>query len=208
MALLTYDDLQARVANYLKGRTDLTDRIEEFILLGEKRLFRRLRVEEMISTATVVASALIDLPSDFLEIDLAVYQSDPSVQLKAIDKRTAAFTYNASYTGEPTHYRVRNGKMLLYPAAEASTNIDLEYYAKPPAVSEESDQDIAALLFTEYTDLYLYSALLEAAPYLYDDARINTWKGLLDEGISDANNQASRQRLNNGVARPGYGAGG
>jgi hypothetical protein len=38
-------------------------------------------------------------------------------------------------------------------------------------------------LFTAHPDVYLYGALMEAAPYLHDDARVPIWKGLLAEAV-------------------------
>lgn len=40
-------------------------------------------------------------------------------------------------------------------------------------------------LLAKAPDLYLYASLLEAAPYLRDDARIATWRALLEEGLRD-----------------------
>ncbi|MDF1769836.1 hypothetical protein [Maricaulis sp.] len=204
MSISTWAELKTAVSNYLKGRNDLTDQIEDFIALGEKRLFRRLRAEEMMATATLTAAASISLPSDFLDADLVELQSDPKRILTPIEKRTASREFPQSTAGRPVSYRIRNGSMLLFPTPNETTDIELEYFAKPTALGSSNATNT---VFPAFSDLYLYAALMEAAPYLYDDMRIGTWKALLDEGIQDANVQANRKRLRGAQMRPAYGAG-
>ena len=40
-------------------------------------------------------------------------------------------------------------------------------------------------LLAKAPDLYLYASLMEAAPYLRDDARITVWRAMLEEGLRD-----------------------
>jgi hypothetical protein len=49
-------------------------------------------------------------------------------------------------------------------------------------------------LITNAPDVYLYATLLEAAPYLNDDARTQVWGALLEQGISalESANKADR----------------
>ena len=70
MAFTNYSDLQTSVASWL-GRDDLTERIKDFIELGEVRLRRTLRIREMLKDVTATTTSgdsTVGLPSDFLEV--------------------------------------------------------------------------------------------------------------------------------------------
>lgn len=204
MALATYADLQATISRYLKGRDDLTDQIKDFIALGETRLNRELRVPEMISSQTLTAAASVSLPADFMEAELVELQTNPTRVLQTMTPRQAAREYVYSATGKPCAYTVKSGAMILYPGPDDSYDIVLDYYARPAALAEDQTTNS---LFPAYKDLFLYAALLEATPYLYDDERIPVWAQALANGIEAANTEAREKRAKSARVRPAYGAG-
>ena len=68
MAITNYTELKTAVANFL-ARSDLTDRIPEFIALAEARLSRELesRSQEKRANATLTANdEFVALPTDFV----------------------------------------------------------------------------------------------------------------------------------------------
>jgi hypothetical protein len=58
----------------------------------------------------------------------------------------------------------------------------LAYYAK---LSKLSDSNTTNWLLTAAPDAYLYGTLMQAAPYLQDDARIATWSALYSSALED-----------------------
>ena len=56
MSFDTYANLQTSIANYV-ARSDLTTQIPDFIKFAETRLRRELRIRQMISLATITATA-------------------------------------------------------------------------------------------------------------------------------------------------------
>ena len=75
MAINSYSSLQTAVANWL-DRSDLTDRIEEFIDLAEARINRALRVRLMESVkviSLVGGTKRYPLPSDYLQLRTIKY---------------------------------------------------------------------------------------------------------------------------------------
>lgn len=204
MALTTYAELQASVSRYLKGRNDLTDQIKDFITLGEIRLNRELRVPEMISTTTLTGAASVALPSDFLEPELIELQTNPTQVLEPLTQRQAAREYTTSYNARPCNYVIKSNTLYPLPVPDDSYDIVVDYYARPVALA---DDNATNSIFPLYADLFLYAALLESAPYLYDDERIPTWTMALSNGIEAANTEASEKRAKGAVARPAYGAG-
>jgi len=69
----------------------------------------------------------------------------------------------------------------IIPAPAGSTDYSIVYYAQNPALS---DSNTTNWLLTKSADLYLYSALLEAAPYLNNE-RIQIW-GMAQQQVLDA----------------------
>jgi hypothetical protein len=54
-------------------------------------------------------------------------------------------------------------------------------------------------LLTSSPDIYLYGALLQAAPYLQDDARIQTWATLYERALNDLRTADDRGASSGGV---------
>lgn len=204
MSINTFSTLKTAVSNYLKGRNDINDRIDEFIALGELRVNRMLRVEEMISTATVASAATITLPTDFLEMDTAELQSDPKCWLLPLDKRSAQQAYPYSTQGRPEAYRIRNGSMIPYPVPQDTTNIEIEYYARPATLSTSQETNS---IMPSHADILLYAAMAEAMLYIMEDQRVALWETRLRDAVEEANAAAKRERLRGARARPQYGAG-
>ena len=75
-------------------------------------------------------------------------------------------------TGKVRYYTIIDGAFELLPAPVTSTDVILTYYQKIPSLS---DRQPSNWLYAKAPDLYLYSALLEAAPYLRDDDRMQMW---------------------------------
>ncbi len=69
MALSTYTELKASIANWL-NRSDLTSEIQDdFIKLTEADLNSKLRVRDMIAQTTITVNAETEnLPTGFLQV--------------------------------------------------------------------------------------------------------------------------------------------
>lgn len=93
-------------------------------------------------------------------------------------------------------YTIRGSTLTVY--AVQSTLLVVTYYAKIAALSVANPSN---WLLTRYPNMYLYGALLEAAPYLYDDQRIGLWKAALDEAILKATRADMGARFSNGSMR-------
>ena len=71
-----------------------------------------------------------------------------------------------------------------------------------------SDSNTTNDMLTYHPDAYLYGALVEAEPYLYNDKRLQTWSSLYDRAKDDIIRSNERDR-HSGVApttRIDYGA--
>jgi hypothetical protein len=183
MSFTSYADLQTAIAGYL-ARSDLTTQIPDFIRLAETRLRRDLRIRQMlksVTTATVAADSTVELPSDFLEVRDFVVVGNPVRPLNYFSP--SAFNRNTRTweSGKPLDYTVLANDFQLAPVPDAVYTVKLFYFAAPAFLSDANTSNV---FLANTPDALLYGALLEAEPYLMNDARINTWGTMFDRAIS------------------------
>jgi hypothetical protein len=183
MALSTYSELKSSVADWL-NRTDLTSAISDFVSLAEAQIERNLRTRQMLTRANAtIDTEYAAVPADFLEAKSFKINSNPvvSLQFETID---AIYNLAPKYSSasKPLFFGVIGSQFLFLPVPDSSYTGELAYYAK---LSKLSDSNTTNWLLTAAPDVYLYGTLLQAAPYLQDDARIATWSSLYKMGIEE-----------------------
>ena len=184
MAYTSYSDLQTSVANYL-GRSDLTAVIPDFIRFAETRLARELRTRKMLKSATssmTAGDAKVALPTDFLEIRDLYTQGNPRKPVTYMSP--SAFTRNAraDESGLPVFYTTLSAEFEFAPIPDTAYVLEILYYAQPTVLSSTNSSNV---FLANYPDALLYGALLEAEPYLINDARSQTWATLYDRAIKN-----------------------
>lgn len=183
MSFDTYADLQTSIASYL-ARSDLTSQIPDFIKFAETRLRRDLRIRQMISLATITATAgtsTVSIPSDFLEARDFIVDGNPVQPLNYVSPALYSRNTRNAQSGKPLDYTVLASTFKLAPAPDTAYTMTLTYYAAPAYLS---DSNTSNLFLTVCPDLLLYAALVEAEPFLMNDARINTWGSMFDRSLA------------------------
>jgi hypothetical protein len=183
MSFATYSDLQTSIANYL-ARSDLTSVIPDFITLAENRLRRELRIRQMlksVTTVTVANDATVEIPSDFLEIRDFVVMTNPIQPLSYSSPSSLSNDPRTSQVGVPKSYTILASEFQVAPAPDGVYTLKLLYYAAPAYLSVSNTTNV---FLTSAPDGLLYGALVEAEPYLMNDARINTWGSMYDRAIT------------------------
>jgi hypothetical protein len=183
MSFATYSDLQTSIANYL-ARSDLTSIIPDFITLAENRLRRELRIRQMlksVTTSTVSGDATVELPSDFIEIRDFVVMTNPIQPLSYSSPSSLSNDLRTSEVGVPLSYTILASEFQLAPAPDGIYTLKMLYFAAPPYLSSSNASNV---FLNVAPDGLLYGALVEAEPYLMNDARINTWGSMYDRAIT------------------------
>jgi hypothetical protein len=183
MSLATYSDLQTSIANYL-ARSDLTSQIPDFITFAENRLRRELRIRQMlksVTTATVSGDNTVELPSDFLQVRDFVVMTNPIQPLSYSSPSALSNDPRASEVGVPMSYTILANDFQVSPAPDGVYTVRLLYFAAPAYLSSSNTSNV---FLTTAPDALLYASLIEAEPYLMNDARINTWGTMYDRAIS------------------------
>lgn len=177
MALSTYAGLQASIRAWLMDRDDLAAVIPDFIALAEADMNNRLRLQGMLKT-TVLSAAGDVLPSDLVQVK--------SVGLSGAENLSfctpaEAAAYSLAYAGGAAEQWTVAGDSLVIAPAQASGTVTLTYYAAIPALSDDNPTNF---VLTRAPGCYLYGALLQAAPYLLEDGRLQTWGPLYDQACN------------------------
>lgn len=184
MALTTYNELKSSVADWL-NRTDLTAVVPDFISLAEAQIERTLRTRQMIVRATAsIDTEYSAVPADFLETKSIKLNTSPVTALafESIDAldQLKATAYIAA--GKPQYFGIVGGQIRVLPVPDSTYTAELTYYAK---LTKLSSTVATNWLLAQAPDVYLYGALMQAAPYLKDDARITVWSSIYMKGLEE-----------------------
>lgn len=203
MALDTYTNLTAEVASWLFNRTDLSTKTPTFIRMFEAKANRILRCRQMEQRST----ADIDMNSDepeFIALPLN-FQTMRRLRLKSVTgKPRLKFATGPQIDemrerddtpGTPTHFTVFGDELELYPTPVQSEQLEMVFRKNLTALS---DSNATNWLLDLAPDLYLYGALMEAAPYLHEDERIATWASGVASGFEQLNRLSEEATYNAG----------
>lgn len=193
MSFGTYTDLMAEIADYLH-RTDLTAKIPGFITLAESEINTdmRMRLMESDQSLTLASGArTVALPARYSEpirLDLVI-TGRTNETLRYLSPQQMLIEATAGTACEPQFWTI-NGANIEFPApADQAYTLLFRMLA---------DFDIATTstnaLLTKYPGIYLYGALLQAAPYMVNDDRISTWATMYSNLKAKANKKEARTR--------------
>ena len=200
MAITTYSELQSAIADWLL-RTDLTSVIPSFIALAEAKFNRRIRDYRMVSRATLTIDAEYeDVPTDWLENIRFQLETSPITTLEYVTPDQAAEEKKLAGSGNarPQFFSMIGNQFQIIPSPDTSYSGTLTYYAKIPALS---DSNTTNWLLTNSPDVYLYGALLEAAPYLDDDSKLQVWGSLLEQSLNALQIESDRAKVGSSSIR-------
>lgn len=179
MSITTYAELKSAIADFL-NRDDLTSVIPTFISLAEASINRDIRHwrQEKRVEATL-DEQYENFPIDFMEIQELSLTDGTRLEMVSTafmqDRKQESIS-----AGKPQYFRVSADQFEFYPAPDASYGMSMQYYARTPALSDESPTN---WILTYAPDAYLYGALAQAAPYLAEDNRIAIWASLYQNAI-------------------------
>ncbi len=188
MAVITnYTTLQTAVSDYL-ARSDLTTFIPNFVQNWEARFYNDSEnwASWMESALSVVLSnSVAAVPTDYLALRVAYfagYGELKRISLEQLYERYPRGGSNAS--AGASRFIARNGANFEFGPAVASGTLQGTYYAKPTAIRSASSDASTHFLIVNCPDLCLYGSLLEAMPFIKNDARIPLWSAAFDVALA------------------------
>lgn len=196
MALSTYAELKTSVASWL-NRDDLTTYIPDFVTLGENRIYRELRIRTMEeSINSTIASGVVALPSDYVELKYAYVDGSPVQYLKRTNAQTLIEQYpTRSSDAKPLHISVDAGNFIFGPYPDSDYTIKGTYYKRLPALS---DANTTNWFTTNAPGILLFAALSEAEPFLKNDERVTLWQAKYEQEKAGIEQEEQRERFSGG----------
>ena len=200
MAISNYTELKTAVANWL-DRDDLTDRIPEFIALAEARFNRVLRIRAMESKQTASTDAgqqNLALPPRFVQMRNVQINTSPVTAMQYVTPEMFDRLYGGSSSGTPKFYTVIANELQLGPTPDSVQTIEMLFYETFQALSVSNPTN---WVITNAPDVYLYGALLEAEPFIMNDARVQLWATAFRQSIADIQEQDNKDRHSGSALR-------
>lgn len=182
---MNYGEIKTLIADYL-DRDDLTAKIPTFIKLATTNLERDNNYRHMLKKANgSLTDDYFTLPSDYKEAEaLFITANDREYTMQRTGYYDLIKTYPLGDDEKtiPKVFAYLDSKFYLRPYPDSTYPYTLIYYAYSAALS--ADEDTNWWTTTGY-DILLFTALLEATPYLdYSDAQIALWNKKKAEAIA------------------------
>lgn len=193
MAISTYAQLKTSIANWL-DRTDLTDKIPEFISLAEsrhRRDFKIRRMETRVTANTIINTEYYTLPENYVAMRNIQLNTETKTALEYLTPEQMDRVRGGSTTGKPKAYCIIGNDIQLRPIPDGIYEIEILYFKHFTSLS---DSNTTNDMLTYHPDIYLYAALVEAEPYLNNDKRIQTWAAFYDRAKKDLIDTNERDR--------------
>ena len=193
MAIGTYSELQTAVANWL-DRSDLTERIKEFIDLAEARINRNLRIRAMetVATGTLTAGTReYNLPTGYIQAKEFHLTTDPLTPLSYVTPELMTRIWAGSTQNKPRTFTFIGDKFRLGPNPDAAYTYSMLYFK---SFDELTDAAPSNWVIVNAPDLLLYACLLEAEPFLMNDERIPIWAAGSKQALDDIQLQDDKDR--------------
>lgn len=168
------------MADYL-ARSDLTTFIPNFVQNAENKLYRSLNLRNEETALNVsITSGVAAVPSDFKALKFAYYDGTPTEQLKwvSIEELYNDYPDRSSTTSYPALISREGSNFVFSPVASDGTLRGIYYAKQDPLRTTDGSWYVQ-----NAADVLLYASLLEAAPFIQDDARIAVWQQFFDDAV-------------------------
>ena len=197
MAITTLATLKTALANWIR-RDDLTPYLEDLIQMGEKYLWRHVRIPAMETTgfSEAISSGTVNVPTGFLGWKWAALSGNPNRFLKVRPAQWVIENYPLRSSSAKPWYIARDGSTFIFgPYPDSSYTVVGTYWAQPTTVLASPNA-----VFTDNPDAYLFACLSELEAFVKNDKRVGMWMTKRDQIIRDMNNEGKESERDSTMA--------
>lgn len=187
--IINYGTLKAAITGYLH-RTDQEANIPLFISLGISKINRECKSVHQEQAAVFTAPAgttLVALPTRFKAMRSVTVDGAP---LRQISLQQLHSKY-LQPSGTPRYYVVADNRLTIHPSPDGAVELRMVYFDTVPDFADGSDTHP---LLVANPNIFIYSAMREASPFLHGDERGPIWQELLNQEIVGENNSSEESR--------------
>jgi len=181
------NELKDKVAAYL-NRSDLSAYITDFINLAQRRIEESDDwpwLEKVQSGTILETEATIAVPSSLRKLKcLRITYSDYTYDCRQTSIEDLTLLQSSfGATGRPRYFAVdwANSVIRFAPEPDQDYDYELRYIPYSADLSESNNHNTWT---DDHWNVLLYGALLEAQPFLLDDARLQIWLGMYQEAMA------------------------
>ena len=171
MAVSTYTELKASIANWL-NRSDLSDEIaDDFIKLTEADFNAKLRIRQMEQIDTItIDSETETVPSGFISVrSFYILSSSTKYPLEYITPHNLFEIRGGSRSGRPRSYTIEadneTEQFRFGPSPDTTYTGYLSYYKNLESLSSSSANSSNYIL-SNHPGIYLYGSLYHASNFI------------------------------------------
>jgi hypothetical protein len=188
MAISTYTELKASIANWL-NRSDLTSEIaDDFIKLVEADLNAKLRIRQMEQIETITIDDETEtVPTGFIAVrSLYILSNGTKYHLNYISPASLISIKGGSTSGLPRTYTIEsdNGteQFRFAPAPDSSYTGYIQYYK---AFTPLSSANASNYILASHPAIYLYGTLFHAANFIggIDQGQSQMWLSMYQTAL-------------------------
>jgi len=207
MAITTYTELQAAVANWL-ARGDLTSRIPEYIAMCEGWIafgldmgaikIPPLRIRAMEATATpsmVAGTATVALPTRYVAMRNIYIDTNPKRKLTPVSPEQRLFEKPYASNGIPEVFSIEGDNIVLGDVPNSADALSILYYQRFAPFSAGADTN---WLLTNAPNVYLFGALY-ASSTMTGNKMGPAWLASFAGSINALNEADKSDRYSGGV---------
>lgn len=206
MAINTFSGLVSAASEWLAREEDATlvARIPDFITLAEAKFNRELRCNQMEKRSTTSVDMTSDepefvtLPSDFQtmrRLRLSGVSGKPRLEFLNGTQADEFRSRSGNVAGQPRYFTIVGNEMELLPTPDQAYALEMVFRGYIPALTANNTTN---WLLSLAPDLYLYATLLESAPYIKEDERIQVWTAGFQFALNGLNQLAQDQAYGSG----------
>ncbi len=200
MALITsYATLVTAVGDYL-ARDDLATFIPNFLQNSQEKLYRSLRTRPFEAALSVaISSGVAACPSDYRDLKYAYISTTPVRFLKRATPEQIYTDYpTRSSSGVPSLIAREVDNFIFGPYPDSTYTVTGVYYKNLDLLSASNTTN---WFTTNAPEVLLYGALMEAQPFLMNDARIQVWQTLFNEAVDTLVSQERVEKASGSTPR-------
>ena len=157
MSITTFNDLRLQITRLLDGEdasasTISTATLNQVIALGERRIYRELRVGlNQKAWGLTVTSNAVTLPNDFIAPSVVHFGKKP---LLPVTEEMILQFLNENRTGDAEHFAVAGNTLIFSPSVADTTALQGRYFYSLATLSDSTLP--SNTLFANNEDLFIY----------------------------------------------------
>lgn len=208
MSISNYTELQAAVSNWLNrsSNTKITNRVPEFIDMGESMINRNPRGQMIMQTAvsdlTYAATdtdRTISLPTGFLKLVNLSLKPAVSSDQSFFEPRLMTIKELESGiqgSGRPVGYTIQGNEIQFSATVRANWTVRVTYIKMWDIATDTTNW-----LLTNAPDIYVAASMAAACPFIRKFSDVSGWKAQMEQGLEALSLQAHKT---NELAEAGF----